>query len=429
MKKRLKESIFVSILIYVVLFVYLTSVSESLPIHVLVGTCPILLQIATIVLVSGNRLDTKLVWYSPIIFLGLFLFLWEGSAGGYLAKISGPQISILNLFMSYLITLIIYFIALKYLPKPKNTKHIPSTTDHPEKIDKVEYEKLLDKYVHLYKNNEKRIWQLNNELNSLTAKKDGDIHQIAQYYEHQLKTHATDVTRLKHEMNEKNKISETEYESLSEKYKKKQNDNHARILELTEMINNVRQKNWKRYINLQEKYLQEKQINSKEVNKLNKHLKTVREQLEITTTNFSTSLRSIEDKCKAINSVIGRVYSDRKGGSKELREFLAIERDSYNEFSEITKSFSEDNVPDLLKVLYEIRSKLKTMYKKEKQVLDKIPLKTKIKVKRDKKGEDPILLVLANNDKDPILYYYEEASEITSKLIKYLHENYYQGKI
>ena len=80
-------------------------------------------------------------------------------------------------------------------------------------------------------------------------------------------------------------------------------------------------------------------------------LAKIKSELEITKKNFKYNLRGIEDKCKAINFVIGRVYSDKKGGNKEVREQLKINRDLYNTFSEITANFSNDNVKDLIIIL------------------------------------------------------------------------------
>ena len=59
--------------------------------------------------------------------------------------------------------------------------------------------------------------------------------------------------------------------------------------------------------------------------------------LPIASKPMSVTIRGIEDKCKAINFVIGRVYSAKRGGSKEIREMIGIPKELYNEFSELVQ--------------------------------------------------------------------------------------------
>ncbi len=145
-------------------------------------------------------------------------------------------------------------------------------------------------------------------------------------------------------------------------------------------------------------------------------------RLEITKETFLESIRSIEDKCKAINFVIGRVYSDKKGGSKKLRAKLNFPREWYNSFSEITGDYDSSKKQELSAVLGRILERLKVLQKSEKDVfeLDENPM---IKIERDKQGNDPIIEVLRKNDTDPVVNYYNSAVEVCEAVIKFLQDN------
>lgn len=142
--------------------------------------------------------------------------------------------------------------------------------------------------------------------------------------------------------------------------------------------------------------------------------------------NFNITLRSIEDKCKAINFVIGRVYSDKKGANDTIREKLRIGSDLYNSFSELTTDFKSDDSSKMQEVLDKIHEKLIQLELPENKVFS---LKEAVlPVTRDDLGRDKILDVLKNNDKDPISDYHSEAKEVCVKLKKFLKENYVVDK-
>lgn len=139
-------------------------------------------------------------------------------------------------------------------------------------------------------------------------------------------------------------------------------------------------------------------------------------KLVISKDNFNVTLRGIEDKCKAINFVIGRVYSDKRGASQEIRDKLKINPEWYNAFSEITADFKEEEKHKLNGVLHNIMDRLLQLEKKEEEILKigigKFPIYRKL--------GDRVVDVLSRNDKDPFTEYHTEAKEICEKTLKYL---------
>lgn len=142
----------------------------------------------------------------------------------------------------------------------------------------------------------------------------------------------------------------------------------------------------------------------------------VAKDLVVSKENFNVTLRGIEDKCKAINFVIGRVYSDKRGASPEVRDKLKIDPEWYNAFSEITADFKEEEMHKLKGVLHNIMDRLLHLERKESDVIKlnigKLPV--------FRKFGDSVLEVLARNDKDPVTEYHKEAKEICVKTLKYL---------
>ncbi|MBS3128447.1 hypothetical protein J4410_04850 [Candidatus Woesearchaeota archaeon] len=120
------------------------------------------------------------------------------------------------------------------------------------------------------------------------------------------------------------------------------------------------------------------------------------------------TVQTLEDKCKAINQVIGRVYRKRVGGTKAMREKINIPRAWYNAFSKDQIDFN------LLKKLLE---RLSMLNKKEKEIWT-TEHKALKKLKRNKEGNDRILTVLKTNDEDPIEKYVASAIAVCEKALK-----------
>lgn len=156
-----------------------------------------------------------------------------------------------------------------------------------------------------------------------------------------------------------------------------------------------------------------------QIEHLRKSLKHAEYKLLINKDNIKVSLNSIEDKCKSINFVIGRVYSDKRGGSDKFRHMIRIKSDLYNSFSEITKHFDKTLSNKLLKLLEQIYFRLKVLENTENSVFPEESYR-KFKFKHDVSGKDRIIDVLSNNDNDPVKDYHSEAIDVCLRLGEYL---------
>jgi len=123
--------------------------------------------------------------------------------------------------------------------------------------------------------------------------------------------------------------------------------------------------------------------------------------------NIEQHLHSIEDKCKAINFVIGRVYRSSNGGTTSMRDDVRIKSEHYNEFDKMVKEGTKDQMIDALD---KIGQDLFKLQKTEKEVFG-----TKMhflkNLVRDEHGNSRIVDVLARNDNDPVMNYYADALE------------------
>ncbi len=174
-----------------------------------------------------------------------------------------------------------------------------------------------------------------------------------------------------------------------------------------------------KYLTKEEHLLRQHEEYKKQIRFLEGQILHYQKQVHINKGNFDVNLRSIEDKCKAINFVIGRVYSDKKGGSDEIRAKLRIDNELYNSFSELVSGFKHENAVRLMNLLERIVKRLELLETKEDHYI-------KIKhaqIPAEREHDDTILDVLARNDKDPVKEYHAEAKEVCEKLIKYLREN------
>ena len=149
------------------------------------------------------------------------------------------------------------------------------------------------------------------------------------------------------------------------------------------------------------------------------------EKIETVTSNkiiedkpMSVTIRGIEDKSKALNFAIGRVYSAKRGGSKEIRQMIGIPKELYNAFSDLVHDDDIVDAEKLLTVVSQISHRLSQMKKKESSLFDLN--EAKIEVERAEDGSDTVLEVLARNDKDPVEEYHAEAQEVCKQVIQYL---------
>ena len=126
-------------------------------------------------------------------------------------------------------------------------------------------------------------------------------------------------------------------------------------------------------------------------------------------------IHSIEDKSKALNFVIGRVYNKYHGGSDKIREKLRIPPDWYNEFSLIGVGTNKISYGKLADLITRFELQLKNFEKTEFEVFKDASDALKNLI-RDPKGSDKIIDVLEHNDKDPVKSYYEGALEFCAKV-------------
>lgn len=131
-------------------------------------------------------------------------------------------------------------------------------------------------------------------------------------------------------------------------------------------------------------------------------------------------VNSIEDKCKAINSVIGRVYKTANGGTEEMRNKIKVQSELYNKFDLIRKEGLHKHKREAAHIIEEVLHSLKRLENREKIVFTQKELKGLKNIIRDENGEDKVITVLMVNDKDPIDEYYEGAVTTCENILKTL---------
>lgn len=164
----------------------------------------------------------------------------------------------------------------------------------------------------------------------------------------------------------------------------------------------------------------------KKVNTLKHEKKELEHQLEefieagrVNKNNLTEYIQGIEDKCKAINFVIGRVYSNRNGGNRILRDRLKVHAKWYNDFSKISEDFNDKKKEDALILINMILERLNELWNKEKDLFESTCYELK-NLKRNPNCNDKIINVLIANDNDPIRTYFESALDFCLKIKEFL---------
>lgn len=158
---------------------------------------------------------------------------------------------------------------------------------------------------------------------------------------------------------------------------------------------------------------QQKQHYHARIGALESELEKAHSKLRITKENFSVKLKGIEDKCKAINFVIGRVYSVKKGGTPDIRKTLRINSELYNSFSDLSSNLKDKT--KLIDVINRIYAQLLVLEKKERSLFT---ISAAFPAKR--RHSDRIIDILKKNDKDPIEDYHSEAKEVCVNVMNFL---------
>ncbi|MFH1400482.1 MAG: hypothetical protein ABIH41_03105 [Nanoarchaeota archaeon] len=147
---------------------------------------------------------------------------------------------------------------------------------------------------------------------------------------------------------------------------------------------------------------------------------TESEPEDITADNLVRYLSVLEDKCKALNSVYGRVYKARSGGSPQMREPVRFTPELYNRISFLVQNFTDENKNELLSLVDEILKKLYLLYNTEKSVFGDLQLKY---LMRNEDGTSRVVDVLIMNDLDPVQQYVENAVDIASRAKVFLERD------
>jgi len=127
-------------------------------------------------------------------------------------------------------------------------------------------------------------------------------------------------------------------------------------------------------------------------------------------------IQTIEDKCKALNFVIGRVYRASNGGTKGLREKIKVPSEWYNEFNAIKPEEVREQRDLAIDLLTRIEERLMLLLKPEKDVFSKAEVKALHTLARDGYGRDRIIDVLSINDSDPVEDYYLGARDFCKRV-------------
>lgn len=135
---------------------------------------------------------------------------------------------------------------------------------------------------------------------------------------------------------------------------------------------------------------------------------------------IKTAVRSLEDKCKAINFVIGRVYARRNGASTKLRDKIKIPAKLYNAFSHMhgIKEFT----PEMKDILKQLVERLNYLYSKEKEVFDD-DYKKFSNITHEPNGDSKIIDVLIKNDNDPVREYFLGALDACETVLGQMGED------
>jgi hypothetical protein len=132
-------------------------------------------------------------------------------------------------------------------------------------------------------------------------------------------------------------------------------------------------------------------------------------------------IHSIEDKVKALNFVIGRVYSVYHGGTNRMRNKIRIDKAWYDDFNQIDEQDIEKRKHEAIVLVQKIKDRLDLMQQSEREVFGNDATNIK-NVARNPAGTDSVIAVLTRNDKDPVQQYYDGARTFCEEALKKLKE-------
>lgn len=408
-------------ILYLLVVIGMSYMTQASPGLVFLGTSPLLLHLITINLIHGDIQGAKTIfWGSAIIYPALFFMLWNSGSVAYLTPLSGVELTAFNVVIALIFNLIVvlFYVSKKksFLGKSKDSLRYHHT------FKKSIFDKAKQKPHHGAHNK--------NETDSKGASTITRAHASTSTSTQTkpASTQGSPHTAPEHEVIKKRRMAEhlRKTSEIANHIRKAERLAHQHYQAAKKF--NERNKVYKQYI----KDIHDKHHeivgnlhahHKSQVERLQQELEKAKSELHVNQNNFQVTLRSIEDKCKALNFVIGRVYSNKHGANDEIRELLKIDKELYNLFSEISSNFDKEKARNLYTVIYQLYQKIKLLDQPEK-LLFKMDPEPKIPIDRDRNGNDKILDVLVRNDKDPVMGYYEGAKEICEKLMRYLLDEY-----
>ncbi len=376
------------VLIYLLAVFFLSYTTDESITLVLLGMMPALINLFVLIYFDPNKKENHFITIiAPVALSFVFLIIWRSTTNPAIVNMDGPTVAFLNVILGYFMML--FFIKWKKEKKVKE-KTITKTVTVPETN---EYKEQAERSAQQVAQLRQKVSEYENALNvtsnhaKTTSEQIAPLREAIAQYQKRIEYDARQVQYLK------NKLIQYEMQLSTEQSKT------GEIEPLREAI---------------KQYQARVDADTQELERLRGLVADYAHELHITKKEVQKSIRTIEDKCKAINFVIGRVYADKKGGSAQIRERINIPRDLYNSFSEILMNPKKEDESKLKKVLHLIIDRLETLEQKESDV---IKLK-KARVDVERKKTDTILDVLSKNDNDPIIDYYTEAKMICEKILE-----------
>ncbi len=365
------------VFIYILALVVLTAASYATLGIVFIGLFPVLLHLILVSVRVSMGKELLFSWVTPILFPFIFYIVFLSNYFPIISQMDGQSLVLWQMLLSFVITLVAFGLLLIASPRSKR-KHRTS----PQTEQQV-------------------VAQVPQQANHHTQ-------QHNQHHAH----HAQSHTAQSHYQQQQQHTHQQQYT-----HEHHQQSQHAHHQEYQQQLQQqlVETEMYKQSAN---QFLAQNEQYQEYIRKLEQELRVTKQKLQVSRENISITLREIEAKAKAINFVVGRVYSDKNGGSTVIREKLHIDRDLYNAFSDLTAQYSQSDAQEVKNILQIIQNKLAIYELPEKQVF--VLSGGAHNLIRDPSGETPILEVLASNDKDPIVDYYTGLREVCTKLLEFL---------
>lgn len=128
-------------------------------------------------------------------------------------------------------------------------------------------------------------------------------------------------------------------------------------------------------------------------------------------------VKTVEDRCKAINFVIGRVYRVNTGAHARLRDKIKIPSEWYNELTEaLAMPHGQESV--VHEMVVKIKNRLELLSLPENMVFTDAEVRGLKNISREADGQTAILAVLAENDSDPVQGFHAAGLEYCDLLLE-----------